>query len=42
MRTKDILFFKNDPHFDRNAPADRNPESGNYFQGSISKNKRNT
>jgi len=36
MRTKDKLFFKNDPNFDWAAPADVNPESDNYFMGTIS------
>ena len=37
MRTKDKLFFKPDPNFDWAAPADGNPASDNFFQGTISK-----
>ena len=37
MRTKDQLLFQPDPSFDWNAPADGNPEFGNYFNGTISK-----
>ena len=37
MRIKDQLLFQPDPSLDWTAPADGNPEIGNYFQGTISK-----
>jgi hypothetical protein len=37
MRTKDQLLFQPDPSFDWKAPADTDPELGNYFNGTISK-----
>jgi len=41
MRTKDKLFFKNDPNFDWAAPADGDPIYKNYLKGTVSAELRN-